>query len=56
MMPNLSPENIRKNYLLYDNKISTGEEAAENLKLLKAKMTSIGCMVAINRGDSLLVK
>ena len=56
MMPNLSPENVRKNYLLYDNKISTGEEAAENLKLLKAKMTSIGCMVAINRGDSLLVK
>ena len=32
IMPNLSPINIRKNYLLYDNKISTGDEAAESLK------------------------
>ena len=31
VMPNLSPENVREKYLLYDNKIHTGREAAECL-------------------------
>ena len=29
VMPNLSPVAVRKDYSLYDNKICTGEEAAE---------------------------
>ena len=35
VMPNLSPLSVRKKYALYDNKISTGEEAAESVALLK---------------------
>ena len=29
VMPNLSPQSVRKKYMLYDNKLSSGEEAAE---------------------------
>ena len=52
VMPNLSPEDVRKDYLLYDNKISTGSEAAESLKELEKRMESIGYHITINRGDS----
>ena len=37
--------------MLYDNKISTGEEAAESVTLLKKRMEAIGCQVIIGRGD-----
>ena len=37
VMPNLSPEQVRKNYMLYDNKLCTGDEAAESLKKLDAR-------------------
>ena len=30
VMPNLSPLSVRKKYMLYDNKLSSGAEAAEN--------------------------
>ena len=29
VMPNLSPVSVRKNYMLYDNKLCTGDEAAD---------------------------
>ncbi|MCC2830654.1 [FeFe] hydrogenase H-cluster radical SAM maturase HydE, partial [[Clostridium] innocuum] len=29
VMPNLSPVAVRKKYMLYDNKICTGDEAAD---------------------------
>ncbi len=51
IMPNLSPLSVRKKYMLYDNKISTGEEAAESVALLKQRMEAIGCQVSIGRGD-----
>ena len=51
-MPNLSPENARKNYSLYDNKLYTGCEAAENLAQLKASMAEIGYEIVTDRGDS----
>ena len=50
-MPNLSPLQNRKQYALYNNKISTGEEAAEGLMLLKKKMEAIGYEVVTDRGD-----
>ena len=50
-MPNLSPLSVRKKYMLYDNKISTGEEAAESIDSLKKRMNAIGCQVIIGRGD-----
>ena len=51
IMPNLSPLSVRKKYMLYDNKISTGEEAAESIDSLKKRMNAIGCQVIIGRGD-----
>ena len=51
VMPNLSPSDVRKKYLLYDNKICTGDEAAESLKSLKKTMESIGYEIAESRGD-----
>lgn len=37
VMPNLSPLSVRKKYMLYDGKISTGDEAAEGVKNLKKR-------------------
>lgn len=51
IMPNLSPLKNRKQYELYDNKICTGEEAAEGLKSLEERVASVGCYVAYERGD-----
>jgi biotin synthase len=45
VMPNLSPANVRSKYLLYDGKIATGAEAAENLTDLKRRMEKIGYVV-----------
>lgn len=52
VMPNLSPENIREQYALYDNKLHAGEEAAEHLKELKERMQRIGYEIVTDRGDS----
>ena len=51
VMPNLSPENVRENYLLYDNKLCTGSEAAEGLKSLKKMMENLGYEISLERGD-----
>ena len=51
VMPNLSPLRFRKQYALYNNKISTGEEAAEGLSLLKKRMEAIGYEIVTDRGD-----
>lgn len=51
VMPNLSPVDVRKNYELYDNKISTGQESAQCLNELKMRMESIGYEVVTDRGD-----
>ena len=50
VMPNLSPVNVRKDYTLYDNKICTGDEAAECRKCLERRMESIGYHVVTARG------
>ena len=52
VMPNLSPVSVRKKYELYDNKICTGEEAAECRLCLQRRIESIGYHVAAQRGDS----
>jgi len=51
VMPNLSPKNVRDKYLLYDNKICTGDEAADCLSCMKKRMESIGYKVTVSRGD-----
>ncbi|MDR1310074.1 MAG: [FeFe] hydrogenase H-cluster radical SAM maturase HydE [Deltaproteobacteria bacterium] len=51
IMPNLSPVGVRNKYLLYDNKICTGDEAAECRFCIQRRMLSIGYDIAVTRGD-----
>lgn len=51
VMPNLSPIEDRKKYMLYNGKISAGEEAAEGLNLLKKRFEAIGYEIVTDRGD-----
>ncbi len=51
VMPNLSPVNVREKYKLYDNKICTGDEAAECRYCMQRRMESIGYQVVTDRGD-----
>lgn len=51
VMPNLSPYENRAKYTLYDNKLSSGRESAQNLKDLRESMKAIGCNIAVSRGD-----
>ncbi len=52
VMPNLSPIAVRKKYQIYDNKICTGDEAAECRFCLQRRMESIGCQLVVDRGDA----
>lgn len=51
VMPNLSPTVVRKKYALYDNKICTGDEAAECRACLSKRVKSIGYELVVDRGD-----
>lgn len=51
VMPNLSPVEHRKDYSLYDNKICTGDEAAECIRCLSGRMERIGYQIVTERGD-----
>lgn len=51
VMPNLSPKEVRKKYLLYDNKVSSGQEASEGLKELIDALAKEGYQVVFERGD-----
>ncbi|MHB1485468.1 MAG: [FeFe] hydrogenase H-cluster radical SAM maturase HydE [Saccharofermentanales bacterium] len=51
VMPNLSPVAVRKKYSLYDNKICTGEEAAECRACLEKRVNSAGYEIVTGRGD-----
>ncbi len=52
VMPNLSPTSVRKDYELYDNKICTGDEAAECRDCLQNRMISIDRTLVVDRGDA----
>ena len=54
VMPNLSPVKHRKDYSLYDNKICTGEEAAECLSCLSGRIRSAGFEPDFSRGDCIM--
>ncbi len=51
VMPNLSPTDVRDKYLLYDNKICTGDEAAECRYCIENRIKKIGYDVVVSRGD-----
>ena len=49
VMPNLSPVAVREKYQLYDNKICTGDEAAECRHCMSRRMESVGYQVVVSR-------
>jgi len=51
VMPNLSPKAVRDKYMLYDNKICTGDEAAECRHCIDRRISSIGYRIVVARGD-----
>ena len=53
VMPNLSPQDTRALYSIYNNKLSTGSEAAESAADIRARMKAIGMDVPVDRGDFL---
>lgn len=53
IMPNISPREVRKKYMIYNNKIISKEETAEGLILLKQEIKSAGYEIAGERGDCL---
>lgn len=50
-MPNLSPIAVREKYAIYDNKICTGDEAAQCVQCLRRRIESVGCRMTTGRGD-----
>lgn len=52
VMPNLSPISQRNKYMLYNGKISTGEESAGSVEKLKQSMNKIGYKIVTARGDA----
>lgn len=56
IMPNLSPKEDRKKYMLYNDKLSDGEEAAEGLNKLKESMRKIDYEIVEDRGDCIALK
>ena len=55
IMPNLTPASYRGDYALYNNKLATGLEAAEQHGKLEAALVAQGYAVASSRGDLLVV-
>ncbi len=51
VMPNLSPVHLRDKYALYNNKISSGNESAEQLANLDALLGTFGYHLESSRGD-----
>lgn len=51
VMPNLSPTSVRKLYSIYDNKICTGDEAAECRRCLESRVAAAGYQIVTDRGD-----
>ena len=51
VMPNLSPADVRKKYMLYNNKSGTDLTAAQGIEMLTGQMKEIGYNVIVGRGD-----
>ena len=52
VMPNLSPAAHRKDYSLYDDKLSSGNEAAQSVRLLAKEIEKAGFVLDMSRGDN----
>ncbi len=51
VMPNLSPLRCRADYAIYDNKASSGEEAAESRDKLAETLASLGLELVVDIGN-----
>lgn len=51
IMPNLSPQGVRKKYELYNNKLFSGNESAQEIENLKTGMKNIGYEITVDKGD-----
>ncbi len=51
IMPNLTPQNHRKDYKLYDGKKSWGKESAQQIENIKKNLTELGLEYDFSRGD-----
>ncbi len=51
VMPNLSPVDVRKKYELYENKICTGEEAAQCRGCLEMRVEAAGYRIVTDPGN-----
>ena len=52
VMPNLSPVSVRRLYTLYENKICTGEEAAQCRGCLERRVHAAGYRIVTAVGDA----
>lgn len=52
LMPNLSPKSARTKYSLYNGKVFSGEEAAENVKRLEQIVKNAGYRIVVDKGNS----
>ena len=53
IMSNLSPVGVRKKYDLYENKICTGEEAAQCRGCLERRVSSAGYKIVTSIGNAI---
>lgn len=53
VMPNLSPVSVRKKYLLYNDKLCSGDETVEHIRELGERFKKIDCALDMSRGDSM---
>ena len=51
IMPNLSPVSVREKYMLYDNKLFSGDDPETSRKSIEQRVASIGYRVVMGRGD-----
>lgn len=51
VMPNITPVNVRELYLLYDEKICTGEDAFQCRGCLEGRVFGAGYRMVVDRGD-----
>jgi biotin synthase len=51
IMPNLTPQDVQKNYNLYNNKIHADKNIADAIEDLQKMLLRIGYTIKIDRGD-----
>ncbi len=52
IMPNFTPQSVRKKYAIYDNKAAFGSEAGQGIEMLRATLKGVGYDISYARGDS----